>query len=45
VDVVVDERLAAKADGSGLLGCSPSTNGELWPCYLETALFASSTLQ
>ena len=35
---MVDERLAAKADGSGLLGCSPSTNGELWPCYLEKAV-------
>ena len=38
VDVVVDERLASKADGSGLLGCSPSDDGELWPCYLEKAM-------
>jgi hypothetical protein len=39
VDVVVDERLAARADGSGqLLGCSPSDDGELWPCYLEKAV-------
>ena len=35
---MVDERLAAKADGSGLLGCSPSDDGELWPCYLEKAV-------
>jgi hypothetical protein len=41
VDVIVDERLAAKADGSGaLLGCSPSDDGELWPCYLEKAMAA-----
>jgi len=38
VDVVIDERLAAKADGSGLLGCSPSADGELWVCYLEKAI-------
>jgi hypothetical protein len=37
VDVVVDERLAAKANG-GLLGCAPSEDGELWPCYLEKAM-------
>ena len=40
VDVVVDERLAARADGEGLLGCSPSDDGELWPCYLEKAVAA-----
>jgi hypothetical protein len=40
VDVVVDERLAAKADGSGLLGCKPSKDAELWPCYLEKAVAA-----
>ena len=40
VDVVVDERLAAAADGSGLLGCKPSADGELWPCYLEKAVAA-----
>ena len=40
VDIVVDERLASKADGSGLLGCSPSDDGELWPCYLEKAMAA-----
>jgi len=38
VDIVIDERLAAKADGSGLLGCSVSQGGELWACYLEKAL-------
>jgi len=38
VDVVVDERLARRADGSGLLGCSPSEDGELWPCYVEKAV-------
>jgi hypothetical protein len=38
VDVVVDERLAKKADGSGLLGCQPTVDGELWVCYLEKAL-------
>eukprot|EP01068_Selenidium_serpulae_P015193 Selendium_serpulae@DN6185_c0_g1_i2.p1 len=35
VDVVVDERLAAK-DGQ-LLGAKPSCDGELWACYLEKA--------
>lgn len=39
VDVVVDERLCAKADGS-LLGAKPSEDGELWVCYLEKALAA-----
>ena len=38
VDVVVDERLAAKATGDGLLGCEPSVDGELWVCYLEKAV-------
>ena len=38
VDVVVDERLAAKATGEGLLGCAPSHDGELWVCYLEKAV-------
>ena len=35
--IVVDERLAASADGS-LLGCAPSDDGELWVCYLEKAV-------
>jgi len=39
-EVVVDERLCSKADGSGLLGCSPVMSGELWPCYLEKAVAA-----
>ena len=38
VDYEVDERLAMCADGSGLLGCKPSSDGELWACYLEKAL-------
>lgn len=38
VDVVVDERLARKADGSGLLGAAPSKDGELWVAYLEKAV-------
>ncbi len=38
VDVVIDERLAARPDGTGLLGCSPSSDGELWACYLEKAV-------
>ena len=38
--IVVDERLAAKPDGSGLLGCAPSDDGELWVCYLEKAVAA-----
>ena len=38
VDVVIDERLAARPDGSGqLLGARPSEDGELWVCYLEKA--------
>ena len=40
VDVVVDERLARKPDGTGLLGCEPSRDGELWACYLEKAVAA-----
>ena len=40
VDVVVDERLARKPDGTGLLGCEPSQDGELWACYLEKAVAA-----
>ena len=40
VDVVVDERLARKADGTGLLGCEISKDGELWGCYLEKACAA-----
>ena len=38
VDIVIDERLARKADGTGLLGCQPSRDAELWVCYLEKAL-------
>ena len=38
VDVMVDERLASKATGDGLLGCAPSIDGELWVCYLEKAV-------
>ena len=38
VDVVVDERLCSKSDGSGLLGCQVTSDGELWACYLEKAL-------
>jgi len=38
VDIVVDERLACSADGTGLLGCTPSNDGELWVCYLEKAV-------
>ena len=37
VDIVMDERLAAKPDGSGLLASKPSEDGELWVCYLEKA--------
>ena len=37
VDVVIDERLAVKPNGS-LLGCQPSEDGELWVCYLEKAI-------
>jgi hypothetical protein len=40
VDIVVDERLCARSDGSGLmLGAKPSADdNELWVCYLEKAL-------
>jgi hypothetical protein len=39
VDIVIDERLAVMADGSGrLLGSKPSEDGELWAVYLEKAL-------
>ncbi|KAL7565544.1 hypothetical protein ACA910_003821 [Epithemia clementina (nom. ined.)] len=38
-DIVVDERLPVKADGSGqLLASKPSEDGEMWVCYLEKAL-------
>ena len=40
VDVVVDERLARKPDGSDLLGCRISTGGELWAAYVEKAVAA-----
>merc|ERR1740121_2141797 len=40
VDIRVDERLCSKADGSGLLGCTPSCTGDLWACYLEKAVAA-----
>jgi hypothetical protein len=41
VDIVVDERLCVMADGSGhLLAAKPSTDDELWVCYLEKALAA-----
>ena len=40
VDVVVDERLARKPDGTGLLGCELSEDSELWPCYIEKAVAA-----
>ena len=39
----MNERLATKplATGStGLLGCEPSQDGELWACYLEKAVAA-----
>lgn len=39
VDVVIDERLCLKADGTGLLGAKPSADdNELWVPYLEKAL-------
>lgn len=41
VDVVVDERLCARADGSRrLLGAKPTRDGELWVSYLEKAVAA-----
>jgi len=38
VDIEVDERLCMKRDESGLLGCLPSNDAELWACYLEKAM-------
>ncbi|KAG7360750.1 calpain family cysteine protease [Nitzschia inconspicua] len=41
VDIVVDERLPVRTDGSGrLFGAKPSKDGELWVCYLEKAIAA-----
>ncbi|KAL3924628.1 MAG: hypothetical protein SGILL_000929 [Bacillariaceae sp.] len=41
VDVVVDERLSVKSDGSGfLLGAKPSKSGKFWVPYLEKAIAA-----
>jgi len=40
VDVTVDERLARRPDGTGLLGCDLSKDGELWAPYLEKAIAA-----
>lgn len=40
VDVVVDERLALRPGGRGLLGCDLSCDGELWACYIEKAVAA-----
>jgi hypothetical protein len=41
VDVVVDERLPVRSDGSGfLLGAKPSRDGKLWVPYLEKAIAA-----
>ena len=41
VDIVVDERLPIRADGTGrIFGAKPSEDGELWVCYLEKALAA-----
>jgi Calpain family cysteine protease len=41
VDIVVDERLPVRTDGSGrLFGAKPSKDGELWVCYLEKAMAA-----
>jgi hypothetical protein len=37
---VIDERLCKRSDGTGLLGCTPSVDGELWPAYLEKACAA-----
>ena len=31
---------ARRADGTGLLGCEISADGELWGCYLEKAVAA-----
>mmetsp|Transcript_7251 Transcript_7251/g.17726 ORF Transcript_7251/g.17726 Transcript_7251/m.17726 type:complete len:745 (+) Transcript_7251:177-2411(+) len=39
VDIVIDERLPAHYNGSGMvLAGKPSDDGELWACYLEKAL-------
>ncbi|CAK9017147.1 Calpain-2 catalytic subunit (Calcium-activated neutral proteinase 2) (CANP 2) (Calpain M-type) (Calpain-2 large subunit) (Millimolar-calpain) (M-calpain) [Durusdinium trenchii] len=38
VDVEVDERLCTSPDSSGILGCHPCSQGELWACYLEKAM-------
>ncbi len=39
VDIEIDERLPLAGDGSGrLLASKPSSDGELWVCYLEKAL-------
>lgn len=41
VDIVVDERLPVRADGSGyLLGAKPSKDGKFWVPYLEKAIAA-----
>jgi Calpain family cysteine protease len=41
VDVIVDERLPVRTDGSGrLFGAKPSKDGELWISYLEKAIVA-----
>jgi len=41
VDIVVDERLCARADGSGRpLGAKPTEDGEFWVSYLEKAIAA-----
>ena len=41
VDVVVDERLPVRSDGSGFLfGALPSKDGKLWVPYLEKAIAA-----
>ncbi|CAB9518072.1 Calpain-1 catalytic subunit [Seminavis robusta] len=39
VDIVVDERLPVRDDGTGyLLGAKPSKDGKFWVCYLEKAV-------
>lgn len=36
VDIVVDERLCARSDGTGRpIGAKPTEDNELWICYLE----------
>lgn len=40
VDIVVDERLCANPNKTGLLSAKPSCDGELWVCYLEKAVAA-----